>query len=143
MTTWLLLLGGLVVLAASLWCRAGRSDAAQWWVGSDWNERAILFVLPGGSVFVLGLLSVQWVEGSAGIHGPNDALMFLAGVTALMGVVVMVWGMFFLPIPRWFVPRWFRQELIRRRYEKENIKQQINAERKAKRRAKQDRRGRG
>lgn len=111
----LLLLGGLAVLAFSLWCRAGRSRVARWWRGSETSERAVLLVFPGLSVVLLA-------AGLLPLTDDGSEVRVLLGLAVLAGLAVATWGGLALPVPRWYVPGWVRPEHDRRRQEQRSRK---------------------
>ncbi|GAA3704552.1 hypothetical protein GCM10022399_21410 [Terrabacter ginsenosidimutans] len=99
----LLLVVAVVMLAFVVWSRLGRTHGARWWVGDRFQESAILFWLPG-----LALV----LAATAGLRGYDDgankgALAYVP--LLLVGLVVSLWGGLFLPVPRWYVPRWSQE----------------------------------
>jgi hypothetical protein len=93
----------VVILAVGVWSRLGRTHGARWWVGDRFQESAILFWLPG-----LALV----LAATAGLRGYDDgankgALAYVP--LLLVGLVVSLWGGLFLPVPRWYVPRWSQE----------------------------------
>jgi hypothetical protein len=99
----LLLVVAVVMLAFVVWSRLGRTHGARWWVGDRFQESAVLFWLPG-----LALV----LAATAGLRGYDDgankgALAYVP--LLLVGLVVSLWGGLFLPVPRWYVPRWSQE----------------------------------
>jgi len=86
-----------------------------------------------------GVMAV--LAGASPLVDGHEAMTLVFGLVFIVAAMVGVWGMFFLPIPRWFVPQWFREELTRRRHVKESIERRGQAEREAKRETRQERGG--
>ena len=98
----------LVVVAVGMlgfvvWSRLGRTEGARWWVGDRLQESAVLFWLPG---LALVLAATAGLRGYGNGANPG-ALAFVP--LLLVGLVVSLWGGLFLPVPRWYVPRWSQQ----------------------------------
>ena len=101
-----LTLAGCVLIAASVWSRAGRSTRARWWVGRRWNESGALCWMPGfGLVLACSGPLSGWKD-------PSDSTWWstLLSILVLVGLVLALWGCLFLPLPKWFTPRWTRDE---------------------------------
>lgn len=99
-----LTLAGCALIAVALWSRAGRSRRARWWAGRRWNESAVLCWMPGFGLVLAGAGPLStWRD-------PGDSTWWssLLSVLVLVGLVVALWGCLFLPLPKWFTPRWSR-----------------------------------
>ena len=108
-------LAGVVLLAASLWWRTAPAPGRhRWWTTNEVNRRAGLQVFPG---IALGLFSawplLTYDAALAPLGGEQWKLWFV--VPALVGLVLAFWGMLFIPMPRWFLPRWYRERTQARR----------------------------
>ncbi|MGH8868436.1 MAG: hypothetical protein ACRDYU_10615 [Actinomycetes bacterium] len=105
MTTgsWVMLAGGLLLLAWSTRQRLGRSSGAREWVGQETHERAVLVLHPalGGVLVLAGLLPLS--EDSTGLR------LVMGLVLVLLLVAALGWGIVKLPLPGWSVPRWYRE----------------------------------
>lgn len=111
----LLLVAGLLLLAASLWWRTSPGPGRRrWWLRSEVDTYAALLVFPG---IALGLVSawpiVSYDPALADLGGESWKLWFV--LPAALGLLLAAWGMLWLPVPRWFQPRWARDELARAR----------------------------
>ncbi len=110
MTVWPLLasLAGAAILVLVAWSRAGRNRAARWWAddgtGTAFDERAVLFILPG---FALILLSV-WPLAGYSSRTADDAWRLFFAPLVLVGGVMGIWGGMQLYVPRWYLPAWLR-----------------------------------
>jgi len=99
----LLVVVAVAMLGFVVWSRLGRTEGARWWVGDRLQESAVLFWLPG---LALVLAATAGLRGYGNGAHPG-ALAFVP--LLLVGLVVSLWGGLFLPVPRWYVPRWSRQ----------------------------------
>lgn len=99
----LLVLAAAALLAFVGWCRRGATLGARWWVGDRHQESAVLFWLPG---LALVLAATAGLRGYG--PGPHAGLFALVPLL-LSGLALSLWGGLFLPVPRWFVPRWARE----------------------------------
>ncbi|WP_114853643.1 hypothetical protein [Brachybacterium sp. YJGR34] len=120
------LAGGVLLGVLALWCRAGRSRAARFWVRQEaidrpgpfpYAEGAVLVVLPllAQLLIVIGLLvgvtSVD-VLADAGLGG-----IYAAAVIAEL----ILWALVLLPsvyrtvLPLWLYPSWLREQRARDR----------------------------
>lgn len=99
----LLILAALALAGFVGWCRSGRSIASRWWVGDRLNESAILFWLPALAVVLLTTAALR------GYDDGNLPLRLLLVPGLLGGLLLSLWGGLFLPVPRWYVPRWARE----------------------------------
>jgi len=98
-TSHVVMLGvGGALLALTGLTRSRRT--AQWWGGSEGQERLVVVGFPclGGVLCLTGLMPVL----------PDAAHAPLAGLAVLLCLVVLGWGAFGLPLPRWAVPRHLR-----------------------------------
>ena len=98
----------LVVVAVAMlgfvaWSRLGRTEGARWWVGDRLQESAVLFWLPG---LALVLAATAGLRGYG--NGAHPGVLAFVPLL-LVGLVVSLWGGLFLPVPRWYVPRWSQQ----------------------------------
>ncbi|MCW2777464.1 MAG: hypothetical protein JWN17_1189 [Frankiales bacterium] len=100
MTTAVLLLTGLLLLALSVWSRRGRTDGARWWVGTTLAERGVLLVFPGLAVVLLSAAGLQGYEPV--VHAGR--LWF--GLPLALGLLVCAYGTVGLPLPRGVEPAW-------------------------------------
>ena len=88
----------LALLSFSAWIRVPRGDGRiRRWEGDYISTHVVLLMLPG-----LGL----WAFTAVGqlIIGDSHWILLLL-VPAFIGTVLVFWGLLFLPIPRWFLPR--------------------------------------
>lgn len=97
-----------VLLWYALWCRFGRSRAAHHWIPKafTWNDRYEGFVLllaPGFGLMAGGGLIAN-LSGAGTRDAYNVWLAVPGGVLFLLGVVMGLWALFGLPIPRWYIP---------------------------------------
>lgn len=100
-----LTLAGAALLAVAVWSRRGATPRARWWVGSRLNESAALFWFPGVGLilFAAGFLSTHRSGSGA------DWTFWFVPLVAVGGALAL-WGALLLPIPRWYTPRWTRDE---------------------------------
>lgn len=98
-------LAGCALLAVAGWSRSGVSRRSRWWVGSRLHESAALFWLPGVGLilFAAGFLSTHRSGSSA------DWTFWFVPLAGLGGILAL-WGALFLPLPKWYPPRWARDE---------------------------------
>ena len=96
----LLVVVALALLGFVTWSRLGRTHGARWWVGERFQESAVLFWLPGLALVLLATAGLRGYD-----DGANPGVLVLVPVL-LLGLVVSLWGGLFLPVPRWYVPRW-------------------------------------
>ncbi|MDN5796651.1 MAG: hypothetical protein L0H79_12960 [Intrasporangium sp.] len=94
---------GISLLAVVLWCRLGQSERARWWTGDRVHENAVLFWLPGLGLILLAAGPLMTYDGAN-----RGVLSFVPLV--LLGGLLSLWGGLFLPVPRWYTPRWTRSE---------------------------------
>ena len=88
----------LVLLGFSWWVRTPRRDGGiREWEGSLFTSHVVLLMIPGMGMLALAALWSLLVGDSAWI--------LLATVPMALGFIMGIWGGFFLPIPRWFLPR--------------------------------------
>ena len=86
------------LLSFSWWVRTPRRDGGiREWEGSLFNSHILLLMIPGMGMWSLVALWSLLVGDSAWI--------LLAVIPMVLGFVMLVWGLLFLPIPRWFLPR--------------------------------------
>lgn len=102
-------LAGVVLLAVCLWWRTAPAPGRdRWWTNGEVNCRAALQVFPG---VALGLVSawplLTYDAEFAPLGGEQWKLSFV--VPALVGLLLAFWGMLAIPMPRWFLPRWYRK----------------------------------
>lgn len=100
-----LTLAGCALLAFALWSRSGLNQRSKWWIGSRVNENAVLFWLPG-----LGL--ILFAAGFLSNHAAGTAAdwTFWFVPLVVIGGLLSLWGGLFLPVPRWYAPRWTRTD---------------------------------
>ena len=99
-------LSGIMILGVTFLWRQGSTRRTRWWKGSDLNERAVLLGLPG-----LGLIVLSAGPLSTYVKGEDWKLWF--AVLFLVGAIMAMWAWLFLPIPRWWMPPWLREEKSR------------------------------
>lgn len=97
-----LVLGGVLV-ALTVWSWAGHGPGARWWTTGFDVDRVALGVLPGAGLLLFGL----------GLVGTALAGIELVGLLCwLVAFPVFVIGMI---RPRWWGPRWYRDQQAQRR----------------------------
>lgn len=96
---------GFAMLAVAGWSRSGVNRRSRWWVGSRLNESAALFWVPGVALilFAAGFLSTHR-------SGSSADWTFWFVPLAVVGGTLALWGALLLPIPKWYTPRWTRDE---------------------------------
>lgn len=106
----LLFCAGAALLAWWVWLRLGRTGSARSWArGSGEDVRRSMFLIPAvGAALVAVSLAAPAERGSQ----PAGAV---AGVCLVVFLVLSTWGGLGLPIPRWYLPRWARDEYTRMR----------------------------
>lgn len=102
-------IGGMLLLGLCAWSYRGRSRAARWWSrpGVLWDdsvsEHLMLAVFPA-----FGLAAL--VGGGAEIISVTQPFRFVIGLVGLFAMFWGLWGiLLFIPIPRWMMPRWYRE----------------------------------
>ena len=95
---------GVILLAAVVWSRLGRSESARWWVGDRVQENAVLFWLPGIALILIATGPLMTYD-----DGANGAVLGFVPLV-LVGGLLSIWGGLFLPVPRWYTPRWTRTD---------------------------------
>jgi hypothetical protein len=96
---------GLLVLVVTWWSWRGASTPARWWTGTPGTEWLVRMAMPGWGAAVFcfgaGLLAGEAVFGWFAVPGLLGLLLSLLGGLGL--------------VPRWWGPRWYREEVGRRR----------------------------
>lgn len=103
---WLMLAGGVVLGVWNGWQHRGRSRSARAWT-HDWmgsfKVRSVLVLRP---LAVLALLSGGLLPAST-VSPVAQAICSMLFLLSLLGIVVYLLP---LPIPRFAIPGWFREE---------------------------------
>lgn len=103
---------GTFLLVVSLLLRSGWGRA--YWVNNPKtsgiivvDERFCLLFLPGTALFLLGLSSLQFSQMLPGF-GAYLALGLSLGLAGL-GLILLLWGLFDIYYPKFFLPKWLRE----------------------------------
>lgn len=110
MARFLVLAAGVALLVLTGWARtAPRPDGLRWWTTDRWNRTAVLLFFPGLGLCLVAVWAMMTLAAEDSVDGADAWLVLFLGPGAV-GVIMVLWGMFLLPIPRWVLPRWLRQQ---------------------------------
>jgi hypothetical protein len=101
------LLLGLAVVVYAVMLRLGKSaETREWAFGSEQRARQRILMLPGSGFMYMA-------AGFWGLSRFSEMAAVGVGVSALVGVVPVLWAGLQIPMPVFFYPKWARERRLR------------------------------
>jgi hypothetical protein len=116
--SWLMLAGGVLLVAWGVRQRLGRTSGARNWAGEEGHDRAILVLRPACGVALIIAALAPLSDGSRGLQ----VAMGLAFI--LVVAIALGWGMFRFPMPAWSLPSWYRTQTAYRKDARRKAKEE-------------------